>query len=89
MLSFRNKSDASSWVWWHTSVISALGRLRQEDHKFKASLGYIVRSWLKKKKKKTSNSSGPLSIQAGTRLLCAGAGEEPDTPPTAALDCSS
>jgi hypothetical protein len=28
--------------WWHTSVISALGRLRQEDHEFEASLSYIV-----------------------------------------------
>jgi hypothetical protein len=30
--------------WRHMPVISALGRLRQEDHKFKASLGYMVRS---------------------------------------------
>jgi hypothetical protein len=27
---------------WHTPVISALKRFRQEDHKFKARLGYIV-----------------------------------------------
>jgi hypothetical protein len=25
-------------AWWHTPVISALGRLRQEDREFKASL---------------------------------------------------
>jgi hypothetical protein len=30
----------------------ALGRLRQENDKFKASLGYTVRSCLKKEKKK-------------------------------------
>jgi hypothetical protein len=27
--------------WWHTSVISALRRLRQKDHDFEANLGYI------------------------------------------------
>jgi hypothetical protein len=32
------------------TVIPALRRLRQEDLKFKASLGYIARSCLKNKK---------------------------------------
>jgi hypothetical protein len=32
---FRNDSD---WAWWYVHVIIALGRLRWEDHKFKASL---------------------------------------------------
>jgi hypothetical protein len=27
---------------WHLPVIPAHGRLRQEDHKFEASLGYIA-----------------------------------------------
>jgi hypothetical protein len=27
-------------VWWHTPVILVLRRLRQENFKFKASLGY-------------------------------------------------
>jgi hypothetical protein len=31
-----------SQTWWHTPVIPALSSLRQEDLKFKASLGYIV-----------------------------------------------
>jgi hypothetical protein len=31
-------------VWWCTPVIPALGKLRQEDHEFEASLDYIVRS---------------------------------------------
>jgi hypothetical protein len=28
-------------VWWRTTIILAPGRLRQEDHKFESSLGYI------------------------------------------------
>jgi hypothetical protein len=38
-----------SWVWWYTSVIPALGRLRQENHEFQGSLGYIARPYVKKK----------------------------------------
>jgi hypothetical protein len=37
-------------VWWYTSVIPALGRLR--DGEFETSLYYIVLSQEKKKKKK-------------------------------------
>jgi hypothetical protein len=29
------------WVWRNTPIISALRRLKQEDLKFKTSLGYI------------------------------------------------
>jgi hypothetical protein len=34
----------------YTSIIPALRRQRQEDHKFKASLGYMVTPCLKKPK---------------------------------------
>jgi hypothetical protein len=37
-------------VWWYTPVIPALRKLRQEDHKFKVSLGYIERPCLEKKR---------------------------------------
>jgi hypothetical protein len=37
-------------VWWHKFVILTLSRPKQEDGEFKASLSYIVRPCLKKKK---------------------------------------
>jgi hypothetical protein len=36
---------------WLVPVIPALRRMRREDDEFQASLGYIVRPCLKKKKK--------------------------------------
>jgi hypothetical protein len=40
-----------SQAWWHTPVIPALRRLREEEHEFEVRLGYIIRPNLKKKKK--------------------------------------
>jgi hypothetical protein len=43
-------------MWWFMPEMPAFpefGRLRQEDCKFKASLGYKVRPYLKNKKKFT------------------------------------
>jgi hypothetical protein len=37
-------------AWWCTLIIPALGRLGQQDLKFKASLGYVARPHLKKNK---------------------------------------
>jgi hypothetical protein len=37
-------------VYWYTPVIPALGRWRQKDHYFKASLVCIAKLYLKKKK---------------------------------------
>jgi hypothetical protein len=37
---------------WCVSITSSLRRLSQEEHEFEASLGYVVRSCLKRKKKK-------------------------------------
>jgi hypothetical protein len=47
---FLLKSGETSWAWWFTPVIPGLGRLKQEDHKFKVSLDYKVRPCLKKEK---------------------------------------
>lgn len=46
------KEREHSWLPWHTSVISLLRQLRQEDHKLEASLGSSVRPCLKGKTKK-------------------------------------
>jgi hypothetical protein len=37
------KSHQKSQAWWYTPEIPALGKHKEEDQKFKASLGYIVR----------------------------------------------
>jgi hypothetical protein len=39
-------------LWWYLSVIPTLGRLRKEDHKFEASLGYIKKTLGLKRKEK-------------------------------------
>jgi hypothetical protein len=36
----------SMWAWWSTPINPALRKQRQEDHKFKTSLDYTVRSSL-------------------------------------------
>jgi hypothetical protein len=35
--------DSNSWEWWYTLAIPVLRRQKQEDHKLKVNLGYIVR----------------------------------------------
>jgi hypothetical protein len=44
----KNKKPNSCQVWWYTSVILALRRLRQEDLELEASLDYIESSCFKK-----------------------------------------
>jgi hypothetical protein len=43
-------------VWWFIPVMPAFGKLKQEDCKFVASLGYIVRLYLKKQQRKPNPS---------------------------------
>jgi hypothetical protein len=42
-------------------VIPALWRLRQEDHKFEASLDYILKAYLKKTNKKETKLACALN----------------------------
>jgi hypothetical protein len=54
--SMRREKDIQAW--WFMPVISALGRLRQEDLKFKASLGYPVRENLSQNKEDEDGEGG-------------------------------
>lgn len=53
---------------WYTSAILVPDKLRQKDHKFKASLGYRVRLYLKniklKKKNNNNNQTKPKPLQS-------------------------
>jgi hypothetical protein len=49
-----------SWLWSHVPVMAALGRYRQEDQEFKASLGYIeTDSVLKNPNKQKQKQNNP------------------------------
>jgi hypothetical protein len=57
----RDIKYCSCWALWYTTIIPAFGRLRLEDSKFKASLGYILRlsqktNKLKQNKNKASHN---------------------------------
>jgi hypothetical protein len=51
----RTRTLARHQAWWYVPVIPALRRQKQEDSKFKTSLGYKTKPYLQKiqKKKKT------------------------------------
>jgi hypothetical protein len=50
-----------SQTWWLLlPIVPALGRLRLEDHKLDASLGYIARLCLKKKQKNPNMGFSPF-----------------------------
>jgi hypothetical protein len=51
-------------------IIPILGRLRHKDHKFKASLGYIVKSCLPSPPQKSMQSSIFISIIKLTEEKC-------------------
>jgi hypothetical protein len=40
--------ESALWPWWLSTAVSSLRRLRWEDHKSQASLGYIARPGLRK-----------------------------------------
>jgi hypothetical protein len=55
MGSWDTEGQKRSQMWWYMPVISAaLKRVRHKDHKFEASLAYIVRPYLKKRGKRVT-----------------------------------
>jgi hypothetical protein len=44
--------DMLGWVWQHTSVIPVVGRLRQEEQEFQASVSYMKKEKKKKRHEK-------------------------------------
>jgi hypothetical protein len=44
-------------MWWYIPVISALGRLWQEDHEFEDNLGYTAKLYLEQNKAKQKRST--------------------------------
>jgi hypothetical protein len=66
----RNKTagygTSLSRAWWYMPVIPALGRQRQEDPEFKASLGYIARPYLKTSKITNKQKKPPLYVKLCT-----------------------
>jgi hypothetical protein len=55
-------------TWWHKPVTPALGRQRQEDLEFEASLGCIGVPTSKKKKKKNNKEKIPKQKASGSRI---------------------
>jgi hypothetical protein len=52
------KEEKFSWVWWHTTVIPAFGRLWQEDREFQASKDHLERACFRKENNKRSKALG-------------------------------
>jgi hypothetical protein len=54
-------------MWWGMPLFPVLGRLRQEDHKFKASLGYLVRVCLKTPKEGRKYKEIPIECYPSSK----------------------
>lgn len=67
-----------NWAWWSSPIILLLGKLRQEDHKFEGSLGYIVRL-SKKKKTLLEELAFVLGTGAHATITCLVGGDGPVT----------
>jgi hypothetical protein len=56
-----NQNHNESQSQWHTPMTAALGGLRQKDHDFKTSLGYIARHCLQNK---NQNPQGGITFNS-------------------------
>jgi hypothetical protein len=54
-------------VWWYIPIFSELGRLRQENCKFKFTLGYIVSTSLKTNKQAKNSTRISLFLMLDNR----------------------
>ena len=50
-------------AWYHTPAFPALWKLKQEGGEFEASLGYIVRFYLKEREEEWGKNAGSRNLQ--------------------------
>jgi hypothetical protein len=75
-------------VWECIPAIPAIGRQRQEDLKFEASLGYIAKGYLKKKKVIILSCPFPWAFRIKSKVFIQCSMTDPSQQPGPLATCS-